>query len=175
MERRDVLEQLHESLRSVEERYGAMSTEELRSPCTDSEVPGAGAWTPLDHLAHLIQIEIAFRDICRRALDGAERPIRIEGDSREEMLAWVHRWNQEYVESRRGASLEELLAELRTTRRETVAFVEGSSDDQLAQIVPGAPWGDGTVGGVIAASARHGEMHVGWMDEGSERARGTRA
>lgn len=164
--REELLESLRTSVGELEAKYRSLGADVLRCECTQSEVPDGGSWTPLDHLAHLTQIEIAFREMCERTLAGDERPIRFEGSSREEILAWVHRWNQKYVESRRSAGLDELLDELRKTREVSVAFVDGLTDEQLAQRVPGAPWGDGTVAGVMQTSATHGVTHLGWVDEG---------
>ena len=39
------------------------------------------------------------------------------------------------------------------------------SDEDLASRIPGAPWSDGTVGGIMAANADHGRMHFGWASE----------
>jgi hypothetical protein len=41
------------------------------------------------------------------------------------------------------------------------------SDEDLASKIPGAPWSDGTVGGIMAANADHGRMHYGWAEEDS--------
>ena len=32
--------------------------------------------------------------------------------------------------------------------------------------IPGAPWSDGTIGGVLAANAGHERQHTVWADEG---------
>lgn len=43
----------------------------------------------------------------------------------------------------------------------------GGRDDVAAWlIVPGAPWADGTVGGVLAVNGDHGRMHWSWLREG---------
>jgi hypothetical protein len=39
------------------------------------------------------------------------------------------------------------------------------SDEQLEETLPGAPWADGTIGGVLSANAGHGRMHWGWAKE----------
>ena len=36
---------------------------------------------------------------------------------------------------------------------------------QLAETLPGAPWDDGTVGGVLGANADHGHMHWKWVTD----------
>ena len=40
-----------------------------------------------------------------------------------------------------------------------------SAFDDLVSKIPGAPWADGTVGGIMAANADHGRMHYGWAKE----------
>ena len=50
-------------------------------------------------------------------------------------------------------------------RADTVALLAELSDDDLASKIPGAPWSDGTVGGIMAANADHGRMHYGWAKE----------
>ena len=32
--------------------------------------------------------------------------------------------------------------------------------------LPGAPWADGTIGGVLAVNGDHGRMHWSWVREG---------
>ena len=41
------------------------------------------------------------------------------------------------------------------------------TDDQLDSKIPGAPWADGTVGGIMAANADHGRTHFKWAKEGT--------
>ena len=50
-------------------------------------------------------------------------------------------------------------------RADTIALLAELSDDDLASKIPGAPWSDGTVGGIMAANADHGRMHYGWAEE----------
>jgi hypothetical protein len=41
------------------------------------------------------------------------------------------------------------------------------TDDQLSSKIPGAPWADGTVGGIMAANADHARLHFKWAAEGT--------
>jgi hypothetical protein len=165
--RDEIVRSLQDSLSFLEETYGALATGSLRAPCTHSEMPGAGDWSPLDHLAHLVAIEGAFNEFCTRTLDGDERPIRWEGSNRDEILAYVHRTNQAYVESRRHMSLDEIMASVRSRRAATLDLVAKLSDDDLGRTVPGAPWADGTVGGILAVHTDHWKMHRNWADAGT--------
>ena len=83
-----------------------------------------------------------------------------------EALAWVHRQNQISAEKHADDSLEEILADLTATRRKTLELLEQLTDEQLAQPVPGAPWADGTIGGVLITNAHHATMHTVWVDDG---------
>jgi hypothetical protein len=51
-------------------------------------------------------------------------------------------------------------------RGETLALLADLSDGQLVEKLPGAPWADGTIGGVLATNADHGRMHWHWVKEG---------
>jgi hypothetical protein len=39
------------------------------------------------------------------------------------------------------------------------------SDEQLEEQLDGAPWADGSLGGVIATNADHARMHYKWVTE----------
>ena len=150
-------------------RCALFTPEELETTCTESEVPGSAPWRPKDHLAHLTLIEKAFQGMARRTLKGSADPVgfsRTGATNREEILAWIHRNNQQYVESHANDSISMLLADITQARKDTIAFVEQLTDEQLALPITGAPWGDGTIGGVLMASARHGTMHIAWVEEG---------
>ena len=54
-------------------------------------------------------------------------------------------------------------------RENTAGQLRQMSDEQLAEKLPGAPWADGTIGGVLGANADHGRMHWNWMKEGFEK------
>jgi len=143
-----------------------MTAAELEQPCTESEVPNGAPWRPADHLSHLAFIERQFQKMIRRAIDGEGDPVgfnRVGSTSREDIIAWVHRQNQGYAEAHAGDSLEETLADLTAVRGETLALIDQLTDEQLAQRVPGAPWNDGTVGGILFTNAPHAVMHTAWV------------
>ena len=48
-------------------------------------------------------------------------------------------------------------------RGETLQLLAELSDDQLVEPLPGAPWADGTLGGVLGANADHAETHWKWV------------
>jgi hypothetical protein len=59
-----------------------------------------------------------------------------------------------------------LLDNLATARQQSLALLEELTDEQLALPVPGAPWADGTIGGLLIANAHHMEQHLSWIEEG---------
>ncbi|MEO8971209.1 MAG: DinB family protein [Ktedonobacteraceae bacterium] len=160
------LAEAHEDLLAY---YRALTPEELESICTASEVPDGEPWRPKDHLAHLTLIEHAFQGMVRRTLKGSADPVgfsRTGATTREEILAWIHRNNQAYVDAHRNDSLETLLADLAHTRQETLTLLDQLTDEQLSLPLPGAPWGDGMVGGILMTNAHHEQQHLAWMQQG---------
>jgi hypothetical protein len=83
----------------------------------------------------------------------------------EDIMKTVHRMNEEWVADQRGAGLAELVALGQRVRAETLALLGDLSDETLAQKLPGAPWADGTIGGVLSANAGHGRMHWKWLKD----------
>jgi hypothetical protein len=82
------------------------------------------------------------------------------------VIAGVHRNNQENVDEHRGEDLDALFADLAAARADTRALLDSLTDEQLALKVPGAPWADGTIGGVIITNAYHQQQHWQWVEEG---------
>jgi len=151
------------------ETYTALPVDELRRGVTDSEHDASVRWSPLDHLVHLAGIEQNFNRMIERHLDGHADPVGLttaaDGTrrSRDEIMAAVHRANEDWVRRYRDASLTDVIALGQAARAQTLALLARLSDEQLAQTLPGAPWSDGTIGGVIVTNAGHGRMHWDWI------------
>lgn len=165
-DRATIVSTLETQRAELERRIRDLEPDVVSTPCTASEDPDGDDWSPKDHLAHLLRIERAFLEMSRLTIAGDPAPIKIGGATREERLAQIHRDNENQVAQLKDADVERLLAELREARRETLAFIDGLSDEQLATPIPGAPWGDGTIGGVLMANAGHERQHLAWVDEG---------
>lgn len=163
--RNTILSVLADQRIELERTYRAFSAEVVTTPCTESEDPGGAAWAPIDHLGHLLRIEQAFLAMARLTVAGDETPIKIEGSTWEEKIAQVHRDNEAHLQSLRPLDVETLLAELSTARADTIDFIAALSDEQLSTPIPGAPWGDGTIGGVLMANAGHEHQHMTWVAE----------
>ncbi len=166
--------EINETLARAQERlfsrYRAMTVAELERQCTESEVPGGHPWRPKDHVSHLAFIERQFLRMARRTIEGERDPMgikaRVGTTNGEEVLAWVHRQNQAYVDEHANDSLEDILADLSATRQQSLELLEQITDEQLALRIPGAPWNDGTIGGVLITNAHHADMHTYWVEKG---------
>jgi hypothetical protein len=159
--RDDVLDQLSATMKDVEAFYNDLTDEDLLRPITESAVEGEEDWSAKDHLAHLAQVEVTFRGVVERALAGDPDPADMgQVKSAQEAIARQNHINARTVVEGRAASREELLSALRAARGKTLEVMEGCSDEQLASPVAGAPWGDGTVSGVLATVAFHHGRHL---------------
>ena len=153
------------------ETYGALRADDLVRGLTVSEHDQNTKWSALDHLVHLAGIERAFNGMIRRHLGGGKNPVGLTTDadgrprSRDEIMAMVHAGNEDWVASHRTRTLSEALALGQTVRGETLALLGDLSDSQLAEELSGAPWADGTIGGVLAVNALHSRMHYDWFKD----------
>jgi hypothetical protein len=82
-------------------------------------------------------------------------------------MAGVHRWTESWADEHRGKPLDELVRIGLAVRADTLALLASLTDEQLASTIPGAPWADGTVGGILAVNADHGRQHFAWAQEGT--------
>jgi DinB superfamily len=170
-ERSKIVSKLARERETLISRFRALSDADLTRPCTESEAADGSPWSAKDHLAHLAFIERAFQGMIRRTIDGESNPVRFGGGSRDEVIARVHKGNQDNVDSHRDDDLETLLKDLDAARNDTLALLDELTDEQLASPLPGAPWNDGTIGGVIITNAHHEIQHWTWVTEGlAERA-----
>ncbi len=154
------------------ETIGGMPEDDVMKPATKSEGDPSKMWSAKDHLAHLIGIERWFNAMIRRHLDGDANPVGLRQDDKgnertmDQIMANVHRMNELWVEEHRAKPLTHIIAIGQQMRSETLELLAGLSDDQLLEKLPGAPWADGTIGGVLGANADHGRMHWKWVKEG---------
>jgi hypothetical protein len=156
------------------EKLAAMSEEELRAPRTQSEHDESSTWSYGDHFIHTTLIERNWNEMFRRHLAGEQGMDRaIVGDTEtgerptmEQIMARVHSWTEEWKVKHEGTPFPELVRIGLAVRADTLGLLAELTDDQLASKIPGAPWADGTVGGIMAANASHGRMHWGWATDG---------
>jgi hypothetical protein len=146
--------------------YRTQPADRVEAECTKSEDPDGAMWKAKDHLAHLAHIERAFQGMIERSLAGKDNPVGFSGRSRDEVIAGVHRGNEDNVRAHANDDLETLLIDLEAARADTLALLDRLTDEQLAEPLPGAPWNDGTIGGVLITNAHHEVQHMAWVKEG---------
>ena len=172
MDRAEIEVKLNRDRAWLIETCMAMPGEELLRPATPSEHDASTSWNAKDHLVHLAGIEKTFVRMIERHFAGDANPVGLTNDdagaprSRDEILAMVHAANEAWVATHRGKPLLDVIALGQEARAETLALLARLSDAQLAERLPGAPWADGTVGGVLAVNADHGRMHWRWVKDG---------
>jgi len=157
------------------ETVTAMSEDELRAPRTRSEHDAESWWSWADHFIHITLIEKNFNAMIRRHLEGRQgmdpamvdesgKALRPIGD----IMAYVHELTESWKVKHEGKPLEELVRISSVIRADTLKLLSETSDEQLRSKIPGAPWSDGTVGGIIAVHADHWKMHRKWAQEAAE-------
>jgi hypothetical protein len=171
MRRLEIETKLHNDRVWLLRAYEGLDEQQLRQGLTPSEHDHANLWSALDHLAHLSLIEHNFAAMVRRHVTGHPNPVGLttaaDGTprTRDQIMAGVHAMTEEWQLQHAGKSLDEVIALGQTARSVTLALLAELSDEQLGEILPGAPWADGTVGGVLAANADHGRMHWKWVTD----------
>jgi hypothetical protein len=169
--RAEIETELEEALTAFEAAARALTPEQLVRPCTESEAPGSGAWSAKDHVAHVVRVERFFLGVATRAAAGDPDPIAFSrlGSNQDEVRAAIHRDNQRHVEELASRSLDQLFDDLRSARTATLAFIDAHEETVLATPVPGSPWGDGTIGGLLGRNAAHELIHLQTFQEGLAR------
>lgn len=154
------------------ETLSAMSEEELYAPRTPSEHDPSKTWSFADHFVHTTLIEQDWNAMFRRHVAGDRAMVHGRNDdgtrrSQEDIMTWLHGWTEAWAEQHRGKPFGELARVGLTVRADTLALLSELTDEQLLSVIPGAPWADHTIGGIIAANASHGRMHFKWAKEGT--------
>ncbi len=173
MNRTEIEIKLNEDRAWLLNTYAKLPESDLLRGVTASEHDAASMWSPKDHLAHLAGIEHNFVAMIRRHISGNANPVGLMTNAdgsvrtREQIMLVVHEMTEKWVVEHRTKSLSDVVALGQRARAETIALLAELTDEQLAEKLPGAPWADGTVGGVIATNADHGRMHWHWIKEGA--------
>jgi hypothetical protein len=154
------------------ETFAGLSDEDLNRRITTSRADAESRWSAKDHLSHLIGIEVAFNNIIKRHLEGNANAIGIavkdDGTRRtqDEIMEIVHAMNEKWVREHHEKSFDEIVALGQKVRAETLAMLSGLTEEQLNEEVPGAPWSDATVGGILAVNGDHARQHFSWVKDG---------
>lgn len=154
------------------ETLSTFTDEELRRGVTGSEHDPEVDWSFADHFVHTTLIERDWNAMIRRHISGEQGMklgVKEDGtrEPTENVMGRVHAWTERWAEKHRGKPLDELARVGLEVRADTLRLLSELTDDQLASIIPNAPWADGTVGGILAANADHGRRHFKWAKEGA--------
>jgi len=154
------------------ETLSAMSEADLFRARTESEHDSSKSWSYADHFIHTTLIEQNWNAMFRRHVAGEQgMPQRLNKDgtaqSRDEVMAGIHKWTETWADEHRGKPLGELVRAGLKVRADTLGLLAELTDEQLASTIPGTPWADSTVGGIMAANADHGRMHFKYAKEGA--------
>ena len=174
MKRTEIEIELHRGRADSLEWITSLSEDELRAPRTRSEHDPDSWWTHADHFVHTTLIERSFNEMVRRHIRGEQGMdaglVDSEGKGLkpiEDVMAYVHSYTEGWKTEQEGKSLDELVCVGLAVRADTLSLLSELTDEQLASKIPGAPWGDGTVGGVLAVHAGHYRMHRHWSEAGT--------
>jgi hypothetical protein len=171
VKRVDIETNLNESRNLTLAFYAGLTDEQLCRPLTKSEHDPRQLWSALDHFGHIGFIEGNFNEMIRRHLSHRPNPVGLLADdagtvrTREQVLAIVHASNDRFQGEHRGESLSAVVAFTARARSATLQLLAELSDEQLDEPLEGAPWGDGTLGGVLGANFGHAHMHWRWVVE----------
>ncbi len=171
MRRLEIEQKLHNDRVWLLTAYQELTDEQLHVGLTPSEHDAANLWSALDHLAHLSLIEHNFAGMVRKHVAGHANPVGLTTDAsgqartRDQIMATVHAMTDEWQHKHAGKSFDEVVALGQTARAVTLTLLAELSNEQLLETLPGAPWADGTIGGVLAANADHGRMHWKWVTD----------
>lgn len=165
----EIESKLNEARTQLLARYSQLSKDQLRCPLTQSGHDPENHWTALDHFAHLALIEKNFQSMIRRHVEGHSNPVGLHVDeqgarrSREDITRMVHAITEGFQQEHREDSFNEVVALTAAARGDTLQLLAELSDEQLEEKLEGAPWADGTLGGVLGANADHAEIHWNWL------------
>jgi hypothetical protein len=152
-------------------RYGSLSEGQILRPMTESQHDPENHWTPLNDLAHMALVERNFNAMVKRHVGGSSNPVGFMLDAegkprtRDEIMADVHADTEKWQLAHRDRSFSDVVALTASMRSATLQLNSELSDSQLEEILPTAPWADGSVAGILGANADQGHMHWRWLKE----------
>jgi hypothetical protein len=167
MNRTEIEAKLNRHRTEMLESCAGLGEDRVCQGITPSRHDSSVLWSAKDHLVHLAGIEKIFNAMIRRHLAGDPKPVKLptaeDGSplTREALMPGIHAMNDGWISEHRDKSFSEVVALGQKIRSETLALLGSLTDEQLAEKVPGAVWGDGTVGGILAINADHSHQHQG--------------
>jgi len=165
---------LHRGRADALEAIAAMTEEERRAPRTRSEHDPDSWWSHADHFIHTTLIEKRFNEMIRRHLAGepAMDPNMVDESGERlrdvnDIMAYVHSWTEGWKVENQDKPVDELVRIGCEVRSDTLALLATLTDEDLASKIPGAPWANGIVGGIMAVHTDHTLMHQQWAADGT--------
>jgi hypothetical protein len=175
MNRLEIETKLNRDRTDMLEFCAAMGPDEVGRGLTPSRHDSTVLWSAKDHLAHLAGIEKVFNAMIRRHLAGDPRPVKLataeDGSplTPEQIMPGVHAMNDDWIAEHKGKSLSEVVALGQKIRAETLELLASVTDEQLGEKIPGAVWGDGSIGALLAINGGHSQQHVGFVSRAAEK------
>jgi len=165
MNRLEIEAKLNRSRAAMLELCASLGPGEVSKGLTPSRHDSETLWSAKDHLAHLAGIEKLFNSMIRRHLAGDPKPVKLptaeDGSPlpREQLMPGIHATNDAWIAEHKDKSLDEIVALGQKIRSQTLELLASVTDEQLNEKVPGAVWGDGTVGAILAINGDHSHQH----------------
>lgn len=144
---RELLDKMSEQRDALLAEAGAFSDEAASFEPPDGE--GEGQWSVKQQLAHLAEMETAYRAWVERALEADDPDV---SDVRPQRPAIR-------LEAAQEKSVEELSAQLREQRATTLLLIEGLSPEQFERTASQPMFGRLTVMQWLRSYYRHDRMH----------------
>jgi hypothetical protein len=171
MRRVEIETSLNEKRNWLLATFERLDEDQLHAPLTKSEHDPDSYWSVLDHFAHLAMVERDFVAMIRRQLTGEKNPVGLLTDdagttrTRAEIMVIVNARTEKFQRRHHDESLSQVIALTGEARAETLALLAELTDEQLDETLVGAPWSDGTIGGVLGANADHATQHWRWATD----------
>ncbi|MEM7797865.1 MAG: DinB family protein [Chloroflexota bacterium] len=173
MNHQELKEKLLVSWERTLSQWESLSEETLIGGLTVSLADPALFWSPQDHLAHVYGTEKLFQFMIKRFLSN---PMPADEDAksevaasqtreaeREAFLRQINRQNDKWIVKHRDKSFAEVVQVGEEIRAKSLELIDGLDESQLALTVPNAPWGGGSIAGIIGFNDDHAQMHWEWI------------
>jgi len=140
------------------EVYSALDEETLNRPCTQDEFDPTHWWTLKDHFSHCNHIVKTRALVVREYLSGAENPFLMMDGTRAdfhntpipELMSQVNGNTHKVMREHHDKSFLEIVRVGQETLSFTLDVLASATDEQVEAKIPNAPWGDGSIGSILA-------------------------
>lgn len=174
MNHQSIKEKLSASWERTISQWNSLPEESLTKGLTVSLADSELFWSPQDHLVHVYGTEKLFQIMIKRFLsspppaESAGKADAVPETSEAERASFIERVNQQndkWVLKHRDKSFAEVVELGEKIRAKSLELIDGLDESQLALVVPNAPWGGGSIAGIIGFNDDHAQMHWHWINE----------